>query len=76
MLLKTHNKSGIVCWSNSKNNNHLLASSSLTSPEANDSVLEILSLDVSEKSKELNIVGSASYDNSFRCLAWDNYGEK
>jgi hypothetical protein len=38
--------------------------------------LEILSLDLSDRSKNLNVVGNAFYNVSFRCLAWDTFGEK
>jgi hypothetical protein len=76
MLLKSFRKNGVICWSNSKNNNHLLACASVQ-PNAQDRYeLDILSLDVVEKSKVLPIVGSATYTKPFRCIAWDCFGER
>jgi hypothetical protein len=38
--------------------------------------LDILSLDLSDRSKNLNTMGNAFYNVPFRCLAWDTFGEK
>ena len=76
MLLKHYNHSGIVTWSNSKSNSHLLASAPLPEREEGPFTLDILALDLSEKNKELAVVGSTNSPNRFRCLAWDVYGEK
>lgn len=76
MLLKSYQRPGPTCWSNSKNNSHLLASASLQPNAQGNYDLSILSLDVLEKSKGLPVVGSASYKQPFRCIAWDTWGEK
>jgi hypothetical protein len=76
MLLKSHNKVGVTCWSNSKSNNHLLACAGLEPNASNLFDLEILSLDVVDKSKELPAIGSTSHSQPFRCIAWDCFGEK
>lgn len=38
--------------------------------------LDILSLDLSDRSKNLNVMGNAFYNVPFRCIAWDTFGEK
>ena len=75
MELKQYNKQGIVAvWSNSKVHSELLACSSPN--PTNDSLfdLEILSIDLADRSKELNFVGKATYNVPFRCLAWETFG--
>lgn len=76
MLLKSFRKNGVVCWSNSKNNGHLLACAGVQPNAFGRYDLDLLSLDIVDKSKELPIVGTTSYDRPFRSLAWDCYGEK
>jgi hypothetical protein len=51
MLLKHYNHSGIVTWSNSKANSHLLAHAALPETEEGPYNLDILALDLTEKSK-------------------------
>lgn len=76
MLLKSYNKLGATCWSNSKTNNHLLACASVHPNASSSYDLDILSLDVVDKSKELPVIGSTSHSIPFRCIAWDCFGEK
>lgn len=75
MQIKEFGKQGLVSWSNSKAHSELLASAGLQ--EENGLYhIDILSLDLQERSKKINIIGSGYTDNAFRCLAWDNFGEK
>ena len=37
--------------------------------------MDILSLDLTDRSQNLTTVGNAFYNVPFRSLAWDNYGE-
>ena len=77
MELKQYNKQGIVSvWSNSKVHNELLACSSPNPDNENLYDLEIMSVDLADRSKDLNFVGKASYNVPFRSLAWDTFGEK
>lgn len=76
MLLKSFRKSGVVSWSNSKNNSHLIACAGIQPNSAGRYDLDVVSLDIVEKSKELPIVGSTSCEKPFRSLAWDCFGEK
>ena len=76
MLLKTFNKVGVTCWSNSKNNSHLMACAAVHPNSRGTYDLDLLSLDVVEKSRELPIIGTTSYNQPFRCIAWDCFGEK
>ena len=77
MELKKYNKQGIVSvWSNSKVHNELLACSSPNPLNENLYDLEIMSVDLADRSKDLNFMGKASYNVPFRSLAWDTFGEK
>ena len=76
MLLKHYDRSGIVTWSNSKTNSHLLACAPTPQLEEGPFELEILALDLAEKSKQLSVIGKTSYHTRFRSLAWDVLGEK
>ena len=75
MELKYHPQPGYLAWSNSKNHSELLASASLN--EQNGLyTLDILEVDLQERNKKINVIGSAYTDTPFRCVAWDNFGEK
>ncbi len=75
MQIKQYDKQGAVAWSNSKVHSELLASASFQ--EENDVFnLDILSLDLQDRSKKLNVIGNGYADSAFRCIAWDNFGEK
>lgn len=75
MEIKHYDKPGYLAWSNSKNHSELLASASF-----NDNngfyELDILEIDLQERSKKINVVGTGYTDTPFRCIAWDNFGEK
>ena len=73
MELKNYHKPGYLAWSNSKTHSELLASASLNDENGLYS-LDILEIDLQERSKKINVVGSAYTDMPFRCIAWDNYG--
>ena len=75
MEIKHYDKPGYIAWSNSKNHSELLASAGMNE-ENGFYHLDILSLDLQERSKEINLVGSGHSNVPFRCVAWDNYGEK
>jgi hypothetical protein len=75
MQIKQYDKQGVVAWSNSKVHSELLASASFQ--EENELYnLDILSLDLQERSKKINVIGNGYADSPFRCIAWDNFGEK
>jgi len=73
MQIKQFDKPGFIAWSNSKLHSELLASAGF---QEDDGLyyLDILSLDLQERSKKLNVVGSGYSDSPFRCVAWDSYG--
>ena len=75
MELKYHPQPGYLAWSNSKNHSELLASASLNEQHGLYS-LDILEVDLQDRNKKLNVIGSAYTDTPFRCIAWDNFGEK
>ena len=75
MELKNFHKPGYLAWSNSKNHSELLASASLNEQNGLYS-LDILEIDMQDRAKKLNPIGSAYTEVPFRCIAWDNYGEK
>jgi hypothetical protein len=75
MKIKHYDRQGVVAWSNSKSHSELLASASFQEDQGLYQ-LDILSLDLQERSKNLNVIGSGYSDAAFRCLAWDNFGEK
>ena len=35
-----------------------------------------MSIDLADRSKDLNLLGKSTYNVPFRCLAWDTFGEK
>ena len=74
MELKTFNSEGIVsAWSNSKAHAELISAASLNNTtDLYD--LSIFSVDMTERSKNLNLLGKAQFNNPFRCLAWDTFG--
>lgn len=76
MELKNYQREGIIStWSNSKSHAEFLACASHnTSSDLYD--VDILSVDLTERSKNLNVVGSVQYGSQFECLAWDCFGEK
>ncbi len=74
MEIKSYNHQAITEWSNSKNYSELLACSQINPDSNNLYNLDILSLDLSDRSKNLNVIGNAFYNVPFRCLAWDNFG--
>ena len=76
MEVKSYNHQSIAEWSNSKNHSDLLACAQLNPDSQNMYNLDILSLDLSDRSKKLNVIGNAFYNVPFRCIAWDTYGEK
>jgi protein transport protein SEC31 len=75
MKIKHYDRQGVVAWSNSKAHSELLASASFQEDEGLYH-LDILSLDLQERSKHLNVIGNGYSDSAFRCVAWDNFGEK
>lgn len=77
MDLKTYKREGIVsAWSNSKVHSELLVCSAPMSHDDTLHDLEIMSVDLADRSKNLTSIGKAYYDTPFRCLAWDTFGEK
>lgn len=76
MEIKYYEKRGLISWSNSKNHSELLANAALDVDANGLYNLDILSLDLQERGKKINVVGSAYTDNAFRCIAWDVFGEK
>jgi hypothetical protein len=75
MEIKEYGKQGLIAWSNSKSHSELLASASLQEEQGLYNI-DILSLDLQERSRKINVVGNGYTDSPFRCLAWDNFGEK
>lgn len=75
MEIKYFDKPGYIAWSNSKNHSELLASASIYEEEGFYS-LNILELDLQERAKKINVIGSGYTNTAFRCVAWDTFGEK
>lgn len=75
MEIKHFDKPGYLAWSNSKNHSELLASASFADTNGFYS-LDILEIDLQERSKKINVIGTGYTDTPFRCVAWDNFGEK
>ena len=75
MELKNYQRQGCTAvWSNSKIHNELLACSSPNPASEALFDLDILSVDLADRGKDLGQVGKASYNVGFRCLAWDTFG--
>lgn len=76
MEIKHYAKSSLVCWSNSKTHSELLASAALDPDPDNLYHLDLLHLDLQDRSQALQVVGNGYTNIPFRCVAWDVYGEK
>ena len=74
-LIKEHSRPGIMAWSNSKLCSELLINANYNQDNGLYP-LEILSLDLQDRSKKLNVLGCGYSDSPFRCVAWDCFGEK
>ena len=75
MEIKYFDKPGYIAWSNSKNHSELIASASIYEEEGLYA-LNILELDLQERAKKINVIGSGYTNTPFRCVAWDTFGEK
>lgn len=66
----------MAVWSNSKRHGELLACASADPHNDKFYDLEILSVDPSDPSKNINVEGRSKFNTPFRCLAWGTFGEK
>lgn len=77
MQLKNYKRDSCVAvWSNSKRYAQLIACASVDPNNPKFYDLEILSVDPSDPSKNINVEGRSKYNSAFRCLAWGTFGEK
>lgn len=77
MELKRYDKKDcIAVWSNSKAHGELLACASTNLANKSLFDLEILSVDLADPSKNLQLEGKSLYNTPYSCLAWGTFGEK
>jgi hypothetical protein len=77
MELKSCNREGCVAvWSSSKAHGELMACASINAKNNSLYDLEILEVDLTDPSTNLNVKGKSMYNSAFRCLAWGTFGEK
>ena len=76
MEIKSYKKPGLVNWSNSKAHSELLCCTPFDPNDSNLFAIDILSIDIADRSKKLELLGSCFSPRPFRCIAWDTFGEK